>query len=348
MTPGRQALARFLAITGALSAELCLLAACASTPAVPPPSPAAPLPAFGSYKDVTLERSPGDPLLRVAHGGAPQPLLAVLPAAQRSVSWAFATGTCGDETWGGVPAPAFAAANVPAFVAAGRRFVVSTGGQGGTFTCASDDGFDRFLSHYRSPALEGVDFDIEAGQSAEDVDRLVALSARAVARHPGLRVSFTIATLGGDRAQALAPIGVTVMAALRRHRFDAAIVNLMVMDYGPPEPANCVLGPTGRCDMGRSAVRAAQRLHDDWGVDWSRIELTPMIGGNDSVDETFTLQDVDTVTAFARARGLAGLRFWSIDRDTDCPPGPASNRCNTVGGAGTWGYTRRFLAGLGR
>lgn len=346
--PARQGRLPRTIVALACAGVLELLAGCATSAAGPSPPPAsAPArPAFGSYKDVTLARAPGSAALVVAHEGASAPVLRAMPAAQPSVSWAFATGACGSETWGGVAAADFSAANVAAFVAAGKRYVVSTGGQGGVFTCASDDAFERFLSHYASTSLEGVDFDIEAGQTPDDVDRLVRLVKAAAPRHPGLRWSFTIATLGGDRAQALAPIGVTVMEALRRHALDA-IVNLMVMDYGPPEPANCVLGPDHRCDMGASAIHAAERLHHDWGVAWNRIELTPMIGGNDSVDEAFTLRDVDTVAAFARERGLAGVRFWSMDRDTDCPPGPASDRCNTVGGVGTWGYTRRFLAALG-
>jgi chitinase len=69
-----------------------------------------------------------------------------------------------------------------------------------------------------------------------------------------------------------------------------------------------------------------------------------MIGGNDNQAEHFTLPDVDTVAAFAIANKLAGVHYWSYDRDTDCPPGPASATCNTIGNAGTHGYLDRFLA----
>ena len=58
------------------------------------------------------------------------------------------------------------------------------------------------------------------------------------------------------------------------------------------------------------------------------IELTPMIGGNDAQDEHFTVADATTVAHFAITQGLAGVHYWSYDRDTDCAPGSASSTCN--------------------
>jgi len=60
--------------------------------------------------------------------------------------------------------------------------------------------------------------------------------------------------------------------------------------------------------------------------------------------EHFTLADADTISAFAGAHGLAGLHYWSYDRDVDCAPGPASSTCNSLGGAGTYGFLARFIA----
>jgi chitinase len=120
-------------------------------------------------------------------------------------------------------------------------------------------------------------------------------------------------------------------------------INLMTMDYGSPSPGVCVVSG-GLCDMGQSAMQAAYNLHDHWGVPWSNIELTPMIGGNDVQDEHFTLQDTDEMTAFAIAKKLAGVHYWSYDRDIDCPPGAASPICNSLGGVGPHGFLRRFLA----
>ena len=87
----------------------------------------------------------------------------------------------------------------------------------------------------------------------------------------------------------------------------------------------------GLCDMGQSAIQAAYNLHDTWGVPYANIELTPMIGGNDVQNEHFTLANVDTMTSWAIANGLAGVHYWSYDRDTDCPLGSASPICNSLG-----------------
>ena len=120
-------------------------------------------------------------------------------------------------------------------------------------------------------------------------------------------------------------------------------VNLMTMDYGAAGPGVCVVSG-GICEMGESAIQAAFNLHDRFGVPFANIELTPMIGGNDVSSEHFTLANVDTMTSFAIARGLAGVHYWSYDRDTDCPPGSASPICNSLGGVGAHGFLRRFLA----
>ena len=124
---------------------------------------------------------------------------------------------------------------------------------------------------------------------------------------------------------------------------------LKALNGGPePKPSGPVVAlrvvAGGQCDMGQSAIQAAYNLRDKWGVPFSAIELTPMIGGNDVAGEQFTLADADTVAQFAIAQKLAGVHHWSYDRDTDCPPGSASPTCNSIGGVGAHGYLQRFLA----
>ena len=98
-------------------------------------------------------------------------------------------------------------------------------------------------------------------------------------------------------------------------------INLMAMDYGSAGPGTCAVGTNGVCDMGQSAINAAESLHRLHGVPYSSIELTPMIGGNDVVSNVFTLADVSTLTAYAQSKGLGGLHHWSFDRDQDCNEG---------------------------
>ena len=84
--------------------------------------------------------------------------------------------------------------------------------------------------------------------------------------------------------------------------------------------------------MGQSAIQAAKNLSTKYGVPYSRIELTPMIGDNDTRDENFTLADVATVSNFVNSNGLAGVHYWSFDRDTPCSSkiNYASSTCNIV------------------
>ncbi len=51
--------------------------------------------------------------------------------------------------------------------------------------------------------------------------------------------------------------------------------------------------------------------------------------------------------SFVKQNGLAGVHFWSLDRDVDCAPGPSSATCNSYGQAGVLGFSNRFIADLG-
>jgi chitodextrinase len=301
---------------------------------------------FSPYKDATISANWNTSVISTNVTGSLTPLLQV-PAGAPVYTWAFATGECGNENWGGIPGATLAQANVAGFVAAKKGYVLSTGGAAGAFTCGSDAAFATFLDRYDSDYLRGVDFDIEAGQSQATIDALVGRvkAAQQNPKYKDLRFSFTIATLGGNAKPSLGATGVQVVQSVQRAGLKDYFINLMAMDYGSTTAGNCTIGADGKCDMGASANQAATSLHNQMGVPYSQIELTPMVGGNDTQDETFTLADVDTVMAFAKKQGLGGVHYWSLDRDTDSPPGYASPIANSYGKAGTLGFLKRFLAG---
>ncbi len=72
-----------------------------------------------------------------------------------------------------------------------------------------------------------------------------------------------------------------------------------------------------------------------------------MIGMNDATSETFTTADVDTLSSYAASNGLAGLHYWSLDRDTPCSDTYASPTCNSVSSTTPLQYTKKFLSDLG-
>ena len=262
--------------------------------------------------------------------------------------WAFASGECGAEHWAGVDAARFAAANVPAFVAAGVDYVLSTGGEAGVFTCASDDGMRRFVERYASPRLAGIDFDIEGRQTPAQIDALAARMRWLQQHHPRLRLSVTLATHGAadGSGRNLNALGETVLTALRRHGADhAVIVNLMVMNYGAPDARWCVPSPDrSACNMARSALQAAHNLHAKHGVPFARIALTLMLGENDVAANVTTPDDAAAVLDGARALQLAGVHWWSLDRDQPCAAGSArvSPHCHALPGVAAGAFGARL------
>lgn len=322
----------------AAAGVLTVMAGCASLPSQ------APAFVHGPYKDVTIAFDPQTKLLSTEVLGRRQPVTEVLrPGA--TLSWGFANGECGAETLGGLDAAAVAAANVAAFNRAGIGYIVSTGGQAGVFTCASDAGMEAFIARYASPRLVGIDFDIEGRQTPEMIDALVQRALAAQRKHPQLRFSFTLATLAasdGSRAS-LNPLGQSVLRTIRARGLARYTINLMVMDYGPPQPSNCVVA-NGVCDMGRSAIQAVENLNALHGVAFSQIELTPMLGVNDVAQNDLLATDAKVIARYARDKGLAGVRFWSLDRDQPCPRPPtgASPRCSGLENVPALGYSSAF------
>jgi len=313
---------------------------------------------FSPYKDVTVNLNWNTNVMQTAVTGSTIPvvgsgsLVATAEPKLGAITLAFATGECGSENWGGVPGASFASANIPALSGAGLDYVVSTGGAAGTFTCGSTAGMAEFLSRYMSPQMVGVDFDIEGGQSQADINNLVTAVAYAESVYPNLRFSFTLATLAASDGSygGLNSLGDMVVKSIKAAGLKNYSIDLMVMDYGGASPAVCVVS-NGQCEMGQSAIQAATNLEHTYGIPASQIELTPMIAQNDAATEVFTTADVDTVTSYVVSRGLAGLHFWSLDRDTPCPggaSGSASPTCNSLGGTTPLEYTNRFLQDLGR
>ncbi len=307
---------------------------------------------FSPYKEVSTGGANGTHVMQTSVSGYVVPQVNAMPGKNTTLTWAFASGDCGSESWDGLDGASFAAANVPAFVNAGKYYIVSSGGWGQQFKCTSDAGFSQFLQRYYSSSMLGVDFDIEGGSPVDwtqaDVDNLVQRVVTAQKTYPNLRFSFTVGTTGGS-AVGLNNYGQMVLNSIASFGMKNYLINLMVMDYGPNATSDICAVANGMCNMGASAVQAAQSLHSAYGIPYNQIELTPMIGQNDSVPDIFQLSDIATVSAFVNANGLAGVHFWSFDRDMDCPYDPTgpSPTCNGVGNAGMLGYTNGFINALG-
>lgn len=341
-----------------IGVSCCALVACTSAPVLPI------LPViqdaephnrfvFGPYKHLNMAVNAHSPAAKTQALGTPQalattPRTLLMPGAT-ALTLAFASGECGQEQWGGLPAQAVADANVAAFNRAALPYIISTGGEGNVFTCGSDAGMERFVARYESPMLLGFDFDIEAGQTPEMINSLMQRIKVAQLRRPHLRLSFTVAThAGSDGRQAgLNPQGQQVLAAIRAVQLENYFINLMVMNYGPAEPAFCVVRD-GRCDMVASAAQAVHNLHNRYAVPKAQIELTAMLGVNDVVDNVFTPADASALARMVRQEQLGGLHFWSLDRDAPCPGNATavSPTCSSLNAHSALAFSRAFLEGL--
>lgn len=325
---------------------------------------------FGPYKHLLTHIDPDNPLATTRVTGTPLPLANTNPAAllpsANSLTLAFASGECGQERWRArdatvlhkdgstsvkavdLDATSVAQANVAALHGAGYRYIISTGGEGNVFTCSSDAGMEAFIARYEGPGLIGFDFDIESTQTPEAIQSLVARIKVAQSKRPALRWSFTLPTLAASDASraSLNALGQQVLTSIRAAGLDKPIINLMVMNYGKASADACVV-KDGRCDMAASAIQAARNLNAVYGVPMDSIALTPMIGVNDVVDNVFTLQDAIALARFAKVEKLAGLHFWSLDRDTPCAQGATtvSPTCSGLSAQQPRAFSRAFAWG---
>ncbi len=279
---------------------------------------------------------------------AEAPRATLLPGAT-ALTLAFAAGECGSEHWGPLAAQSVADANVAAFNRAGIPYIVSTGGEGNVFSCASDAAMEQFVARYDTPMLLGLDFDIEAAQTPDMINSLLQRIRAAQLRRPHLRLSFTLATLAASDASeaTLNAQGQQVMAAIAASQLEHYFINVMVMDLGPAKPANCVVR-AGQCDMAASARQAVQSLHKRYGVPLSHIEVTAMIGINDVVENVFTTANAKDLAQFVKHAHLGGLHFWSLDRDAPCADGSTavSPTCSSTNAQPALAYSRAFAEGL--
>jgi hypothetical protein len=323
---------------------------CAAPSPTPTPKPTptpTPLPPgsvlFASYKDVTLNANFNTGLQQSAVTGTVQPVTSAMP--NQTLIWSFATGTCDSETWAGIT-PAQEATNVQAFVNAGKKYIISTGGANGAFDCSSGQGLINFINRYNSPNLVGVDFDIELGQSQQIIDDLINATIAAEKTFPNLQFSFTIQSLGSMSANPITggSAGTTVVNEIKRLGLGGNyVINLMTFDYGSTNTNNCVV-VNNLCDMGQSAIAAAQALNQQSGIPFSHIGVTMMIGRADTQDEVTSLHDIDTINAFVISNHLPTSRFWSFDRDTPNGTGGSNSNGN---GAPILAYTHEYMNTLG-
>lgn len=158
---------------------------------------------------------------------------------------------------------------------------------------------------------KGLDFDLE--NSLYDAAKICAALKNVAIRKPQVAISFTLPTL----PTGLNPEGVVILKLAQKEGFTFS-VNGMAMDYGDPDN-----NPDTATDMGKAAVDAALSISSQLKTVYpdlseaqrlAKVAITPMIGLNDD-GSMFKLDDVNTLTRFAKINPLKFIGIWSFNRD---------------------------------
>ena len=106
---------------------------------------------FSAYKDTSINMNWNTNVISRTSAARRRRSRPICTAAGgKTITLAFATGECGSENWGGVQGAAMASANVPLLTQAGVKYILSTGGAAGSFTCGSDAGMATFIDRWAS------------------------------------------------------------------------------------------------------------------------------------------------------------------------------------------------------
>ncbi|MDR3478805.1 MAG: chitinase [Gammaproteobacteria bacterium] len=251
-------------------------------------------------------------------------------------------GTC-DPAWGGQAAYAVNTAwgkrMIDTMHSNKLNVVIAFGGATGndiSLACSTTQlvsAYEKVINTYQADA---IDFDIENGTA--NIEKIMTALKQIQHSHPNLPISFTLPVM----PEGLASVGREAIKTAASNDLDFT-VNIMAMDYGPSYNG----------DMGQYAIVAATNLFDFLKSlypqktndrIWHMIEVTPMIGVNDVSTEQFTLQNVDTLSQFAKQKGLKSLSFWSLSRDFPCADKWTNTNCSSNNlQTNAYEYTRQFM-----
>lgn len=205
----------------------------------------------------------------------------------------------------------------------GGDIIVSFGGWGGDELAMTCPDVESLTAEYQrvidTLEITHLDFDIEGDDidHPESIERRSQAIAALQAANDGLVISFTLPVY----PTGLKDSGVALLESAIEHGVTVDVVNIMTMNFGDKFTSGT---------MGEKTIQAAESLFEqlkslypnasDEAV-WNMIGLTPMIGVNNIVEEVFTLEDAELVTAFALEQGIRSIGMWAMERDRTCQGG---------------------------
>lgn len=307
---------------------------------------------FSPYVDVSL--SPITQWDPVTNGMQPIGLpKAVSDSGVQALHLAFVTAQNGCAPgWAGYSVAAPDSYGIKVFqnlTAQGVKLTVAFGGAAGTYleqACGSVPDLTKAIQTVIDAYHPvGLDFDIENGEQSDNVTltRLMQALNTIQANNNNIPVSFTLPVLPTGLVDNMG-YNVLKVATANHVQYN---VNIMAMDYGSAFDnktmgENAVLATTATFNQ----LKALYPNAADSDL-WARIGVIPMIGLNDVASETFTFNDVDTLSTFAKQKGLSMVSFWSLTRDHPCASQWASPICSSTPlQTKDYQYSQRFLQDL--
>ncbi len=175
-------------------------------------------------------------------------------------------------------------------------------------------------------SLNAIDIDIEHGEFTNKTTRKRVVEALAIvhAQNPGLEISVTFGTEeGGPEAD-----GRSLIADAAAIGFQPTAWTVMPFDFGVP-----------LTDMGHASIRALEGLQRDlaaaYGISaadaYQHAGISSMNGDTDEKVETVTVEDFETMLAFAQQNHIARFTYWAVNRDRSCTGGEnAGEDCSGI------------------
>lgn len=266
--------------------------------------------------------------------GEPQPPASVIAAtASQDLTLAFilSHGRCNPEWDGRRPMLGGAdQAAIESIRAAGAEVDVSFGGWSGKklgSSCktpaALAAAYQKVIDAY---SLKAIDVDIEHGEFTSATVRKRVIEALAIvhAQSPSLEISVTFGTEeSGPEAT-----GRSLIADAAAIGFQPSVWTVMPFDFGRP-----------LTDMGHASIRALEGLERDlvsaYGISqalaYQHAGISSMNGQTDEASETVSVEDLETMLAFAQQNHIARFTFWAVNRDRQCAGGEnAGEDCSGI------------------
>jgi chitinase len=170
--------------------------------------------------------------------------------------------------------------------------------------------YEKVIADY---SLGAIDIDIEHGEFTNAKTRKRVIQALAIVRgeDPSLEISITF----GTEETGPEPDGRSLIADAAAIGFQPNAWTVMPFDFGP-----------ARTDMGHASIRAVEGLAQDlvsaYGITattaYENAGISSMNGETDESSETVSVEDFQTILAFAQLHHLARFTFWAVNRDRPC------------------------------